>query len=308
MQSQPGHPGLQGANQIVQLNVGGTRFTTTLATLRSQPGSTLSELFATDTPQLQLDAAGCYFIDRDGSHFRYILNFLRDGTLPATGASSPTLRKEMKMEAAYYNITQLLSWAQAADEVDPAVTPAHHVLDAYTQVVKTMLGKVYGRSFDELIAEAIQHLTAVAEQGTPVGRVALYGRVDGARDFLIPAAPLGSAVAAAAAAAAGGLSAGKEPAAGLQAMPAAPRQLRPEEIGAPGLEAAAETFVGCLEEMGFPCSASNDGKILVDIQVSRKALPLPCVSTAFQSKTVPFSTFGRPRGRHRRPGWRRTRR
>jgi hypothetical protein len=39
--------------QIVNLNVGSALFTTTLATLRSQPGSTLSAMFAGDHSDLR---------------------------------------------------------------------------------------------------------------------------------------------------------------------------------------------------------------------------------------------------------------
>lgn len=92
------------------------------------------------------------------------------------------------MEAAYYNLTQLLAWAQAYDydEVNSVSSAAASVLDVYTSVAKSMLAKVYGRGYDELVGEAVAHLTAAASQGSPVARLTLYGKVDGSRDFLIP--------------------------------------------------------------------------------------------------------------------------
>ena len=52
---------------------------------------------------------GSYFLDRDGTHFRYILNFLRDG-----GFKEGTLPKdrgtlmELLTEAEYYQISGLI--------------------------------------------------------------------------------------------------------------------------------------------------------------------------------------------------------
>ena len=64
------------SNQV-KLNVGGHKFTTTLETIRSRE-CMLSTMFS-GRFDLQADDKGYYFIDRDGTHFRYILNYLRDG-------------------------------------------------------------------------------------------------------------------------------------------------------------------------------------------------------------------------------------
>lgn len=66
---------------VVQLNVGGHLYTTTLSTLRRYPDSRLAELFS-GKPKLHTDAEGRFFIDRDGFHFRAILEFLRSDLLP----------------------------------------------------------------------------------------------------------------------------------------------------------------------------------------------------------------------------------
>ena len=59
--------------------------------------------------ELKTDEDGAYFIDRDGTHFRHILNFLRDpkgleGTLPESRRELLELLKE----ADYYQLTQLV--------------------------------------------------------------------------------------------------------------------------------------------------------------------------------------------------------
>jgi len=66
--------------QRVKLNVGGRRFETTLSTL-TRHGATLSPCLLPcslagmfEVPQ---DEDGCAFIDRDGTHFRAVLNCLR---------------------------------------------------------------------------------------------------------------------------------------------------------------------------------------------------------------------------------------
>lgn len=66
---------------VVQLNVGGHLYTTTLSTLRKHSDSKLAELFS-GPPKLRADTQGRYFIDRDGSHFGAILEFLRSEQLP----------------------------------------------------------------------------------------------------------------------------------------------------------------------------------------------------------------------------------
>lgn len=65
---------------VIELNVGGVPYTTTLETLNSQPDSQLNAIFTGREP-IQKDAKNRYFIDRDGVLFRYVLDFLRDGNI-----------------------------------------------------------------------------------------------------------------------------------------------------------------------------------------------------------------------------------
>ncbi|KAM7412524.1 hypothetical protein PAMA_020074 [Pampus argenteus] len=86
---------------VVQLNVGGRLFSTSLSTLRKHPDSKLAELFG-GQPKLHTDTQGCYFIDRDGSHFGAVLEFLRSDQLPSDNI------QEVHKEAIYYNIKPLI--------------------------------------------------------------------------------------------------------------------------------------------------------------------------------------------------------
>jgi len=60
--------------------------------------------------KLEPDENGAYFIDRDGTHFRYILNFLRTNELILP--DDPLMRKELLIEAEYYSIPGMISQLQ----------------------------------------------------------------------------------------------------------------------------------------------------------------------------------------------------
>ena len=62
----------------MRLSVGGVHFETSIETLCGDPDSMLSAMFS-GRHNTERDKDGRYFIDRDGTHFRYILNYLRDG-------------------------------------------------------------------------------------------------------------------------------------------------------------------------------------------------------------------------------------
>ena len=89
----------------VKLNVGGHYFTTTVQTLTKDPNSMLAAMFSRkfDTKPSE---DGSFFIDRDGTHFRFILNYLRDGKL--ISPEGATFHKELEAEATFYQIQGLV--------------------------------------------------------------------------------------------------------------------------------------------------------------------------------------------------------
>ena len=94
----------------ITLDVGGSRFVTSRATLTRRTDSFFNRLVLwpdDGVPKLE------HFIDRDGKHFRYILNFLRDGQveLPAADAQ---LHRELAREADFYQLPELKAQALAA--------------------------------------------------------------------------------------------------------------------------------------------------------------------------------------------------
>lgn len=89
----------------VKLNVGGQLFSTSLQTLKKDPGSMLHAMFSErfDTKPAE---DGTYFIDRDGTHFRYILNYLRTGRLLVP--DDRLVQKELLEEAEFYQIRGII--------------------------------------------------------------------------------------------------------------------------------------------------------------------------------------------------------
>mmetsp|Transcript_7564 Transcript_7564/g.14098 ORF Transcript_7564/g.14098 Transcript_7564/m.14098 type:complete len:281 (-) Transcript_7564:1937-2779(-) len=90
---------------IVELNVGGKHFMTTLSTLLKDPESMLSAMFS-GRHVLDTDRDGRYFIDRDGEHFQYLLNFLRQDEICLP--DEPVLLTDLLREARYFQIASLV--------------------------------------------------------------------------------------------------------------------------------------------------------------------------------------------------------
>lgn len=91
---------------IVELNVGGQVYVTRLETLKAAPNSLLWAKFGQGSPdELPKDNKGRFFFDRDGSLFRYILDYLRDSEL-----FLPEFFKEkrrLQKEADYFQLPEL---------------------------------------------------------------------------------------------------------------------------------------------------------------------------------------------------------
>ena len=93
-------------DRIINLNVGGRFYTTSISTLTKYPDSMLGRMFEGDLPSAK-DAQGNVVIDRDGELFRYVLTFLRSSKLIL-----PENFKELallKEEAEFYQIPELIA-------------------------------------------------------------------------------------------------------------------------------------------------------------------------------------------------------
>ena len=56
--------------------------------------------------KIEKDKDGAIIINLDGTHFRIILNFLRDNILPDL---TPTVKQELMKEAEYYQLDDLVA-------------------------------------------------------------------------------------------------------------------------------------------------------------------------------------------------------
>ena len=92
-------------SKTLKLNIDGQLFTTSLDTMKKDPGSMFHALFSG-----RFDAKpaedGSYFIDRDGTHFRYILNYLR--TTQLVVPEDKIVRKELLNEAEFYQVQGII--------------------------------------------------------------------------------------------------------------------------------------------------------------------------------------------------------
>eukprot|EP01112_Ceratiomyxa_fruticulosa_P015491 TRINITY_DN4553_c0_g1_i3.p1 TRINITY_DN4553_c0_g1~~TRINITY_DN4553_c0_g1_i3.p1 ORF type:complete len:342 (+),score=60.68 TRINITY_DN4553_c0_g1_i3:285-1310(+) len=90
----------------ITLNIGGKKFSTTLDTLQRYRDSFFGALFS-GLIALRPEKDGTFFIDRDGTHFNYILNYLRTGEL-VVPTEFPHIVKMLLLEAEFYQIESLI--------------------------------------------------------------------------------------------------------------------------------------------------------------------------------------------------------
>lgn len=102
---------LPAKSQIIELNVGGETFTTTLSTLKKHPGSKLAVMFSSGHPKLQTDSEGRYFIDRPGTYFKYILEYLRSDQVPLQCV------QDVYREAVFFDIEPLVKQLEDSPQI-----------------------------------------------------------------------------------------------------------------------------------------------------------------------------------------------
>ena len=107
-----------GIPKIVKLNVGGQYFTTSRQTLISDPNSMLAAMFSGRHKQ-ETTGDGSFFIDRDGTHFRFILNYLRDRKLILPEGA--TFLKELEAEAKFYQLQGILDALKPKEPFEESV-------------------------------------------------------------------------------------------------------------------------------------------------------------------------------------------
>ena len=95
------------SEQKIMLDIGGYKYSTSLQTLRAEPESMLGTMFSERHP-ITKQKDGSVFIDRDGTHFRIILNYLR-GSITSSEQlpDNNLLLSELLTEVNYYQLKGL---------------------------------------------------------------------------------------------------------------------------------------------------------------------------------------------------------
>merc|ERR1712060_415954 len=134
----------------IVLNVGGKYFTTSLATLRSNTGTMLEEMFKKNT-STTCSADGSFFIDRDPSTFRYVLEYLRnDDMLVASGDEN--VRMQVYDDAEYFQlpdgVKDYLRWSSLDDGIDLSFSEFSFLSKELKGVSRRLGGLLYQASKD----------------------------------------------------------------------------------------------------------------------------------------------------------------
>ncbi|XP_065563547.1 BTB/POZ domain-containing protein KCTD3-like [Artemia franciscana] len=104
---------MSSSKEIINLNVGGKKFSTSKQTLSWIPDTFFTALLSGRIPSL-LDENGAYFIDRDPTVFTQILGYLRTGNIMLSGEENLI---QLKHEAEYYGISPLVKRLTLCEEL-----------------------------------------------------------------------------------------------------------------------------------------------------------------------------------------------
>ena len=107
-------------SSTIKLNVGGRHFATCIQTLTKDPNSMLAAMFSRRF-DMKPSEDGSFFIDRDGTHFRFILNYLRTGKLILP--EGETVLKELEKEAEFYQIQGIIDELRSSEPTIQASKP-----------------------------------------------------------------------------------------------------------------------------------------------------------------------------------------
>eukprot|EP00995_Heteronema_vittatum_P004206 NODE_1649_length_915_cov_404.193995_g1158_i0.p1 GENE.NODE_1649_length_915_cov_404.193995_g1158_i0~~NODE_1649_length_915_cov_404.193995_g1158_i0.p1 ORF type:complete len:202 (+),score=55.67 NODE_1649_length_915_cov_404.193995_g1158_i0:115-720(+) len=175
--------------EIIDLNVGGTHFTTTRTTLASDPDSMLAQLVHSGFGVAR-DSKGRIFIDRDPFLFRYVLNYLRDGTLHVPSGFADV--SQLQAEAQYFQLHGLACRIDDYEHSHPqpcsvVARKASNAAELEVQTISSSLQAVLQKAhaeaemkvdyllsaaWDKLVAEMSRH----AARGARACEIQLIGR------------------------------------------------------------------------------------------------------------------------------------
>lgn len=148
---------------VIELNVGGKHYTTTLLTLVKCKDTMLAAMFSGNY-DVKKDQHGRFFIDADGENFHYILNYLRYGELPPQEISPKIYR-----EAVYFGLQGMVEEL----EKHPIFLAKIHresfraQFPGYTKLVNSIINKVHQESSKNKETVSSMLLTLFAKDKKP---------------------------------------------------------------------------------------------------------------------------------------------
>eukprot|EP00033_Pygsuia_biforma_P002841 GCRY01003135.1.p1 GENE.GCRY01003135.1~~GCRY01003135.1.p1 ORF type:complete len:383 (+),score=65.10 GCRY01003135.1:183-1331(+) len=169
---------------IINLNVGGFHYSTSLETLHRDPNSMLSAMFSGRLPT-RTDQEGRFFIDRNGEVFGQILDYLRD-TRHFRPPHDDLTRDILRKEADFYQLQGLLH----------LISRYEHGLSSppgcYGKKMSDLCLQTLGRRHGEMIQKFIDSLKQAMHDAAIIGKVKVEVALsqfqsaemfDGFRDF-----------------------------------------------------------------------------------------------------------------------------
>lgn len=93
--------------KVLELNVGGVTYCTSLRTMLAREDSYFHARFRHLLLQEHKEEPSTYFIDRDGLLFRYVLNYLRMGKV-VFGEEPIGIVRQLREEAEFFSLTEMV--------------------------------------------------------------------------------------------------------------------------------------------------------------------------------------------------------
>ena len=140
---------------ILNLNVGRIVYTTTLKTITRDPKSLLGRMFS-GTQEVACDSKGNYFVDRDGSLFRHVLNFLRTWELCLPQPFDEF--EQLSAEADFYQIGDLIKALQTRCENPRRNPPPSNGLGVITLTEEMWINGLVVEGQGNLISEVFEEI------------------------------------------------------------------------------------------------------------------------------------------------------
>ncbi|KAL6988666.1 hypothetical protein U1Q18_014422 [Sarracenia purpurea var. burkii] len=150
-----------GYTSLVRLNIGGKKFCTTIDTLtQREPDSMLAAMFSGRHTLCHDSEKGYVFVDRDGKHFRHILNWLRDGVVPTLKDNE---YPELLREAEYYQLLGLIDGISVVldkrkenEGLNAELTRTDIIKCIQSERVRFREGNLSGRDLSMVVSERVR--------------------------------------------------------------------------------------------------------------------------------------------------------